>query len=40
MEQAFELFKQGMYSQIKIAKLTGIHVSTLNMRFRGLVKGT
>ena len=40
MEQAFELFKTGIYSWRKIAKLNGIHVSTLNKRFRGIVKGT
>ena len=40
MREAMELFATGSYSQRKIAKMVGIHVSTLNKRFRGLVKGT
>ena len=40
MKEAMELFATGAYSQRKIAKMVGIHVSTLNKRFRGLVKGT
>ena len=40
MREAMELFATGAYSQRKIAKMVGIHVSTLNKRFRGLVKGT
>ena len=40
MVEAIELFSTGAYSQRKIAKMVGIHVSTLNKHFRGLVKGT
>ena len=40
MVEAIELFSTGSYSQRKIAKMVGIHVSTLNKHFRGLVKGT
>ena len=40
MVEAIELYSTGAYSQRKIAKLIGIHVSTLNKQFRGLVKGT
>ena len=40
MREAMELFATGSYSQRKIAKTVGIHVSTLNKQFRGLVKGT
>ena len=40
MVEAIELFSTGTYSQRKIAKMVGIHVSTLNKHFRGLVKGT
>ena len=40
MKEAIELYATGAYSQKRIAKILGIHVSTLNKRFRGLVKGT
>ena len=40
MVEAIELFSTGAYSKRKIAKMVGIHVSTLNKHFRGLVKGT
>ena len=40
MVEAIELFSTGAYSQRKIAKMVGIHVSTLNKCFRSLVKGT
>ena len=40
MVEAIELYSTGAYSQGKIAKMVGIHVSTLNKQFRGLVKGT
>ena len=40
MVEAIELYSTGAYSQRKIAKMVGIHVSTLNKHFRGLVKGT
>ena len=40
MVEAIELYATGAYSQRKIAKMVGIHVSTLNKQFRGLVKGT
>ena len=40
MVEAIELFSTGAYFQRKIAKMVGIHVSTLNKCFRGLVKGT
>ena len=40
MVEAIKLLSTGAYSQRKIAKMVGIHVSTLNKCFRGLVKGT
>ena len=40
MVEAIELYATGSYSQRKVAKMTGIHVSILNKQFRGLVKGT
>ena len=40
MVETIKLFSTGAYSQRKIAKMVGIHVSTLNKHFRGLVKGT
>ena len=40
MVEAIELFSTGAYSRRKIAKMVGIHVSTLDKHFRGLVKGT
>ena len=40
MQEALDLFKEGKLSQRAIARKTGIHVATLNKRFRGLVKGT
>ena len=40
MQEALDLIKQGKLSQRAIARKTGIHVATLNKRFRGLVKGT
>ena len=40
MEEAMRLYATGQYSQRKVAKMVGIHVATLNPRFRGIVKGT
>ena len=40
MEEAMRLYATGQYSQRKVARIVGIHVSTLNPRFRGKVKGT
>ena len=40
MQEALDLFQEGKLSQRAIARKTGIHVATLNKRFRGLVKGT
>ena len=37
--EALDLFKEGKLSQRAITRKTGIHVATLNKRFRGLVKG-
>ena len=40
MQKAMDLYAEGKYSQREISRRTGIHVATLNKRFRGLVKGT
>ncbi|MCG8626975.1 MAG: hypothetical protein MJE68_33865 [Proteobacteria bacterium] len=40
MELAMSLWKEGKMSQRAIARETGIHVATLNKRFRGIVKGS
>ena len=40
MQEALDLFKEGKLSQRAITRKSGIHVATLNKRFRGLVKGT
>ena len=40
MVKAMDMYKTGNYSQRAISRATGIHVATLNKRFRGLVKGT
>ena len=40
MIRAMEMYEEGKLSQRGISRQTGIHVATLNKRFRGLVKGT
>ena len=40
MITACEMYEEGKLSQREISQCTGIHVATLNKRFRGLVKGT
>ena len=40
MVRAQKMFQEGKLSQREISRCTGIHVATLNKRFRGLVKGT
>ena len=40
MITACEMYQEGKLSQREISRRTGIHLATLNKRFRGLVKGT
>ena len=40
MIRAMEMYEEGKLSQREISRQTGIHMATLNKRFRGLVKGT